>query len=88
MAVLCSNHHHSDDKAMDIDVPAEATKEGIKIVEDFLRSWVTPTDGEDVVMDLEEISPELQLAQLKAHVDQYLPQIERNPWLQSLLTTL
>lgn len=86
--MLCSNHHHLDDKAMDVDVSAEATEEGVKIVEDFLRSWTTPTDGEDVVMDLEEISPELQLAQLKAHVDKYLPQIESNPWLQALLTTL
>ncbi|KAJ3905637.1 muts domain V-domain-containing protein [Lentinula edodes] len=79
-----------DDKDMDVDVPPEVTEEGIRIVEDFLRSWASPTDGEDVVMEEDEekeASPEQQLEQLKAHVEKFLPQIESNPWLKSLLTT-
>ena len=75
-----------DDKNMDVDVPPEITDEGIKIVEEFLRSWAASNDGEDIVMD-EELSSEEQLEQLKAHVDRFLPQIESNPWLKSLLTT-
>ncbi|KAF5390577.1 hypothetical protein D9757_002738 [Collybiopsis confluens] len=75
-----------DDQDMNVDVPAEVADEGIKIVEEFLRSWAVPKDGEDEVMD-EEISAEEQFEQLKAHVDKYLPQIEKNPWLKSLLTT-
>ncbi|KAE9392712.1 hypothetical protein BT96DRAFT_803550, partial [Gymnopus androsaceus JB14] len=45
-----------DDKVMDFDVPDEVTDEGIKIIDEFLRSWATtaPTDGEDIVMSLEE----------------------------------
>ncbi|KAJ4481616.1 DNA mismatch repair protein [Lentinula edodes] len=79
-----------DDKDMDVDVPPEVTEEGIRIVEDFLRSWASPTDGEDVVMEEDEgkeASPEQQLEQLKAHVEKFLPQIESNTWLKSLLTT-
>ncbi|KAJ3856348.1 muts domain V-domain-containing protein [Lentinula lateritia] len=79
-----------DDKDMDVDVPPEVTEEGIRIVEDFLRSWASPTDGEDVVMvedEGKEASPEQQLEQLKAHVEKFLPQIENNSWLKSLLTT-
>ncbi|KAF8826805.1 hypothetical protein HHX47_DHR5000932 [Lentinula edodes] len=44
----------------------------------------------DVVMEEDEekeASPEQQLEQLKAHVEKFLPQIESNPWLKSLLTT-
>ncbi|KAJ4478183.1 muts domain V-domain-containing protein [Lentinula aciculospora] len=76
-----------DDTDMDVEVPPEVTDEGINIVEDFLRSWASPTDGEDVVME-EETSPEQQLEQLKAHADKFLPQIESNPWLKSLISTL
>ncbi|KAJ4001111.1 muts domain V-domain-containing protein [Lentinula boryana] len=76
-----------DDKNMDVEVSPEVTDEGIRIVEDFLRSWASTTDGEDVVMEEEEASPEQQLEQLKAHVDKFLPQIESNSWLKSLLTT-
>ncbi|KAJ3736284.1 muts domain V-domain-containing protein [Lentinula guzmanii] len=76
-----------DDKNMDVEVSPEVTDEGIRIVEDFLRSWASMTDGEDVVMEEEEASPEQQLEQLKAHVDKFLPQIESNSWLKSLITT-
>lgn len=75
---------------MDVDVSPEVTEEGIRIVEDFLRSWASPTDEEDVVMEEDEgqeASPEQQLEQLKAHVEKFLPQIESNSWLKSLLTT-
>ncbi|GAW07134.1 DNA mismatch repair protein [Lentinula edodes] len=69
-----------DDKDMDVDVPPEVTEEGIRIVEDFLRSWASSKDGEDVVMEEDEekeASPEQQLEQLKAHVEKFLPQIEK-----------
>lgn len=78
-----------DDKHMDVDVPPEVTDEGIRIVEDLLRTWLASTsqsDGEDVVM--EELSTEVQVEQLKSCVDKFLPQIENNSWLQSLLNTL
>ena len=66
----------------------EVTEEGIRIVEDLLRKWAqsTSSDGEDVVM--EDISPEVQLEELRRCVEEFRPQIQRNAWVQSLITSL
>lgn len=71
----------------------EVTDEGIKIVEELLRDWISQKsaqDGEDIIMDDDddELSSDAQLEELKRSVEKFRPQIEGNPWLQSLLTSL
>lgn len=78
---------------MDTSASPEVIEEGIKIVEQLLAEWSrngSEQDGEDVVMlDMEaETSADAQLAELKQCVEKYRAQIEGNPWLQSVLTTL
>ncbi|KAA1473044.1 DNA mismatch repair protein [Dentipellis sp. KUC8613] len=80
------------------EIAPEVTEEGIKLVEEFLRSWsaqsATGQDGDgDVVMvddnpTRADASPEAQLAQLKACFAEFQPRLESNPWVQSLLSTL
>ncbi|KAF4581359.1 MutS-like protein [Pleurotus pulmonarius] len=72
------------------NVASEAiTEEGIKIVEDLLRTWVSKTShtGEDIDMD-GEVSTEAQLVELQQCVELFKPQIAQNPWIQSLLNSL
>ena len=65
-------------------------EEGTKLVEEMLRAWASKTghDGEDVVMGVEEASPEEELEELKRCVEQFRPQIESNAWAQSLIASL
>ncbi|KAF9493768.1 DNA mismatch repair protein [Pleurotus eryngii] len=74
------------------DVASEAiAEEGIKIVEELLRTWASKasrssTDA-DVDMD-DEVSTETQLDELRQCVELFGPQLEQNPWIQSLLGSL
>ncbi|TFY67631.1 hypothetical protein EVG20_g3870 [Dentipellis fragilis] len=80
------------------EIAAEVTEEGIKLVEEFLRTWsaqgAAGQDGDgDVVMSDDnptqaDASPEAQLAQLKACFAEFRPRLEGNPWVQSLLSSL
>ncbi|KAG7443335.1 DNA mismatch repair protein [Guyanagaster necrorhizus] len=76
----------------DDDIPVEVTNEGIAIVEELLSTWAASQkqgDDEDVVMeDIDGISAESQLEELKRCFDAFQPKIEGNAWLQSLLATL
>ncbi|THH15823.1 hypothetical protein EW146_g4722 [Bondarzewia mesenterica] len=75
-------------------LPADVTEEGIKIVEELLKTWASRTsdsstagDGEDIVMS-DELSPQAQLEELKACFAEFQPRIEGNAWVRSLLASL
>ncbi|KAJ7598643.1 DNA mismatch repair protein [Mycena floridula] len=79
----------------DKDVPTEVRDEGMTIIEDLLRDWssqtgdVTMQDDEDIVMnDVDGLSTEAQLEELRRSVEKFRPQIETNPWLQTILAAL
>ncbi len=65
-------------------------EEGTKIVEEMLRTWASKStdDGEDIVMDDDDVSPEEQLEELRRCVEQFRPRIESNAWAQGLLASL
>lgn len=68
----------------------EVTEEGIKIMEELLRTWSSQDpqkDGEDIVMS-DDLSPEAQLDQLRQCVNSFRPQIENNEWLRSVINSL
>lgn len=68
----------------------EATEEGIKIVEDLLRSWSAARDGqdgEDITMT-DDTSAEAELEELRNCVEKFRPRIEANPWLAEVLASL
>ncbi|RDX54685.1 DNA mismatch repair protein [Lentinus brumalis] len=68
----------------------EVIEEGTKIVEEMLRTWASKStdDGEDIVMDDDDVSPEEQLEELRRCVEQFRPRIEGNAWAQGLLASL
>lgn len=76
-------------------MPAEVTEEGVQLVEDMLKAWAarvssldsTVGDDEDVVM-ADDMSPEAQLQELKACFAEFQPRMEKNQWVQQLLTSL
>ncbi|RPD65678.1 DNA mismatch repair protein [Lentinus tigrinus ALCF2SS1-7] len=72
------------------DLPPEVIEEGTKIIEEMLRTWASKSthDGEDVVMDDDDVSPEEQLDELRRCVEQFRPRIESNAWAQGLLASL
>lgn len=75
-------------------VDQDATEEGVKLMEEFLRKWAgKETDGEDVIMgdgdeDDFEVENAKELESLKKVVDELLPRMEGNAWLQSVITSL
>ncbi|EIM82088.1 DNA mismatch repair protein [Stereum hirsutum FP-91666 SS1] len=77
------------------DLPPEVTEEGIKIVEEMLKTWASRTsvypaqlDDGDIVMDDAEMSPEKQVEELRECMKEFAPRIEGNAWVQKLLATL
>lgn len=68
------------------------TDEGIKVVEEFLAQWAASNeaaqDGEDIMMGSDDLEGDHELERLKACVGEFLPRIDGNPWLQSVLSTL
>ncbi|OCH93892.1 hypothetical protein OBBRIDRAFT_832212 [Obba rivulosa] len=79
------------DHSGDAEMPPEVVVEDTKTVEQLLRIWAsqTPrTNGEDVVMGDEELSPEAQLKELKRCVEQFRPRIEGNAWVQNVIASL
>ncbi|RDB16061.1 DNA mismatch repair protein msh-2 [Hypsizygus marmoreus] len=71
-------------------IPTEITEEGLQIMEEFLHTWSSQmqgTDGEDVVMADDDQDPETQLQDLKKCMEEFRPRIEKNRWLQSVLTS-
>ena len=71
-------------------MPLEVTEEGIRIVEELVQQWSSRTltdDGDDTTMSVDE-SPELQLAELRKSFAEFMPRIESNQWLQSMLSSL
>ncbi|KAG6888939.1 hypothetical protein C0995_004794 [Termitomyces sp. Mi166 len=72
-------------------IPADVTEEGLQIMEDFLRTWSSlPSgdDGEDVVMGDVDQDPDAQLQELRQCMEEFRPRIEKNRWLQSVLSSL
>jgi DNA mismatch repair protein MSH2 len=69
----------------------EVTEEGIAIVENIFRKWVSnqqdQDDDDDIIMG-EELSPARQLEEIRKHVQNFRPQIESNAWLQSVIASL
>ncbi|KAG9218238.1 hypothetical protein CCMSSC00406_0005919 [Pleurotus cornucopiae] len=71
------------------DAASEAiTEEGIKIVEELLRTWASHSSTDDDVDMDGEVSTETQLDELRQCVELFKPQLEQNPWIQSLLGSL
>lgn len=71
----------------------ETTKEGVRIMEEILKAWVSNQDGdEDVVMgdanDDDGDSYEAQLKQLKDVIQQHSAAIQNNAWLQDVVMNL
>lgn len=66
----------------------EITQEGIEIVQQLLAAWGGSGTSEDVDMDKGDSSTEAQLEELKKVVEKFRPQIEANPWLQSMIANL
>ncbi|KAF5380061.1 hypothetical protein D9615_006117 [Tricholomella constricta] len=72
-------------------IPPEVTEEGLQVMEEFLHKWSSQTsggDGEDVVMADIEDDPEAQLQELRRCMEEFRPRIEKNRWLQSVLSSL
>ncbi|CAA7268498.1 unnamed protein product [Cyclocybe aegerita] len=80
----------NEDHARDTTFSSEVVDSGIDTVKAFFNSWSASENleqiDEDVVMD--DASPEAQLESLKQHLEKFRPQIESNPWLQSVITSL
>ncbi|KAH9477925.1 DNA mismatch repair protein msh-2 [Psilocybe cubensis] len=68
----------------------DVVNSGISIMEDFFRKWSSDNGengDEDVNMD-DDDDDEVQLNNLKKHVNEIRPLIQENPWLQSIITAL
>jgi DNA mismatch repair protein MSH2 len=86
--ILCSSTHTCT--AKEEEFPEDVVDAGAALIEEMLRSWSADgasADG-DVDMDAADPDPEAQLARLRACMDRFRPQLEANPWVQSLLATL
>lgn len=68
------------------DFPDETIEQGIAIVRGLLGEWSSTQDGEDVVMS--DSDPNVQFEDLQRCVERYRPQMESNPWLQSIIASL
>lgn len=68
--------------------PDEVTEEGIQVLEQVLRRWAqgTRSNGENVQM--EDVTPEAQLEELRRCVEQFRARIEGNSWVQSMISSL
>jgi len=71
--------------------PQVTIDSGIDIMKDFFNNWsssveLREVDG-DVIMD-KDLLVEEQLHGLKQHLDIIRPQIESNPWLRTIITSL
>ena len=71
--------------------PPEVIDDGIAVIEQFFRKWADETrddglDGDDIIMS--DLSPENQLQELKKCFEEFKPQIDNNPWVQSLMSSL
>jgi DNA mismatch repair protein MSH2 len=80
-----------DQKQMEAEIPAEVTEEGIEIMEEFLRTWSSRgpvKDGEDIVMTSDDAQDsESRVGELRSCLEKFRPRIEKNLWLQSVLTS-
>ncbi|KAG6841000.1 hypothetical protein C0991_002780 [Blastosporella zonata] len=71
-------------------ITPEVTEEGLKIMEDFLRTWSTQpsSQDEDVVMADGDEDADSQLRELRQCMEAFRPRIENNRWLQTVLSSL
>ncbi|KAF8634825.1 hypothetical protein AX17_004076 [Amanita inopinata Kibby_2008] len=69
-------------------IPPAATDEGVRIMEEVLRTWASRCDdvenSEDISMEHEPIA---ELSELRKTIEDFGPQIEKNEWLKSVLTS-
>ncbi|TDL24664.1 DNA mismatch repair protein MSH2 [Rickenella mellea] len=67
----------------------DVMEEGSKLIEELLQTWASQcaSPDEDVIMD-EDTAADKDVTILKKCVEQYHDQIQANPWIQSILTTL
>ncbi|THH01168.1 hypothetical protein EW026_g1487 [Hermanssonia centrifuga] len=85
---------NSERDELEAGLSPDVIEEGTRIVEQLLTTWASRTspgvqDGEDVVMEEDsDASAEIQLAELKACVEEFRPQVEGNLWVQRLLASL
>ncbi|KAF8880020.1 DNA mismatch repair protein MutS [Infundibulicybe gibba] len=83
-----TKYHNTAHEVRDEEIPVEIQEEGVKIMEEFLRSWSRQDEVSDDDVIMADVSPEAQLEQLKATVGQYHSRIKENAWLNSILTSL
>jgi DNA mismatch repair protein MSH2 len=70
--------------------PVEVTDEGIRTIEDFVQTWASMREGNDLDADviMTDPSPEGQIEQLKECFERFRPGIEGNMWVQSVIASL
>ena len=61
-------------------------------MEEFLRAWSSRSpdkDGDDIIMvgDDDDQNSESQVMELRSCLQEFRPRIEKNQWLQSVLTS-
>jgi len=79
-----------DQKQIEDDLPAEVIEEGIQIMRGFFRAWSSRSpdkDGDDIIMvGDDDQNPESHVMELRNCLQEFRPRIEKNQWLQSVLT--
>ncbi|KAI0321421.1 DNA mismatch repair protein [Amylostereum chailletii] len=87
---------NTDKTSEEPNISPEATEEGIRLVEELLKTWSSrvssasrATDGDDVVMsDVHDVSPEAQLDELKTLFAEYQSRLDQNLWVQNVIASL
>jgi DNA mismatch repair protein MSH2 len=57
------------------------------IAEELLKTWTSRMASDDLCMT-EDLSPEVQIGELKSCVDEFGPKMQNNRWIQTLLDSL
>ena len=71
------------------DIPKEVAEEGMRIVEDVLRTWTSHTAASQDAMDVDgeggEFDVEAELVALRSCFEEFKPKMEGNEWIQAVV---
>ena len=71
------------------DIPKEVAEEGMRIVEDVLRTWTSRATTSQDAMEVDEedggFDVEAELAALRSCFEEFKPKTEGNKWVQTML---
>lgn len=72
-----------------LDMPAEETKEGTALVEEFLNAWAQRSAALRTAAAKDDATsqPEAELEELRKITAEYRPRIEANPWAAKVLAS-